>query len=83
MLMFMSCCLLLQCTNDVYQFLTGVPITPHTQFLSLQNPDVLAYYKDVVYFMRYALAAYGWPMYMKMHTATGLCHIMPNLRLVL
>lgn len=33
--------------------------------------------------MRYALAAYGWPVYMMMNTGTGLCKIMPHLRYVL
>lgn len=69
-----------QGSNDVYQFLSGVPIIPQTKFLHLQNPDVLADYKQVVHYMRYALAAYGWPMYMKMNTGTGLCKIMPELR---
>ncbi len=29
---------------------------------------------------RFALAAYGWPMYMMMNTRTGLCKIMPYLK---
>ena len=74
--------LIFQGTNAVYQFLSGVPITPQTKFLHLQNPDVLSDYKQVVHYMRYALAAYGWPMYMKMNAGTGLCKIMPELRLV-
>ena len=41
-----------QGTNDVYQFLSGVPITPSTRFLSLRHQDVLSEYKKVVYYMR-------------------------------
>ena len=70
----------LQGTNDVYQFLSGVPITPGTRFLRLMNPDILAEYRKVIHYMRYALAAYGWPMYMMMNTGTGLCKIMPYIR---
>ncbi|ELT97131.1 hypothetical protein CAPTEDRAFT_139126 [Capitella teleta] len=68
-----------QGSNDVYQFLSGVHITPDTKFLSLKCDDTLKEYQKVVHYMRYALAAYGWPMYMMMETGTGLCKIMPNL----
>ena len=43
--------ILLQGTNEVYQFLSGVPITPQTKFLHLQNQDVLSDYKQVVHYI--------------------------------
>ena len=69
-----------QSNNDVYQFLSGVPIVPNTHFLKLKDPDVLAEYKNVIHYMRYALAAYGCPMFMMMNTGTGLCKILPYVR---
>jgi sn1-specific diacylglycerol lipase len=46
-----------QGTNEVYEFLSGVPITPSTRFLSLRLPEVLHNYKKTVHFMRYVLVA--------------------------
>lgn len=30
--------------------------------------------------MKFAMAAYGWPIFMMMNTGTGLCRLMPYLR---
>ncbi|KAK3595240.1 hypothetical protein CHS0354_021556 [Potamilus streckersoni] len=65
-------------TNDIYQYLSGIPITPRTEFLQLGQPEVLAQYKQVIHYMRFALAAYGWPIYMMMNTGTGLCKMLPH-----
>ncbi|CAB1339284.1 unnamed protein product [Coregonus sp. 'balchen'] len=32
-------------------------------------------YKEVCYYMQFALAAYGWPMYLMRKPACGLCHL--------
>lgn len=32
-------------------------------------------YKDVCYYMLFALAAYGWPMYLMRKPACGLCRL--------
>jgi len=72
-------CYSLQGSNDVYEFLSGVPVTPMTSFVDVSRDDVRQEYMKVVHYMRYALAAYGWPMYM-MTTGTGLCRILPRLR---
>lgn len=32
-------------------------------------------YKDVCYYMLFALAAYGWPMYLMRKPVCGLCHL--------
>ncbi|XP_064627221.1 diacylglycerol lipase-alpha-like [Lineus longissimus] len=69
-----------QGSNDVYQFLSGVAVTPKTRFLRLMDPEVMLDYKNVVYYMHYALAAYGWPMYMMVHTARGCCSLTKHLR---
>ncbi|CAG2189019.1 DAGL [Mytilus edulis] len=69
-----------QSENDVYQYLSGVPIVPKTEFLQLSHPDVMDEYNKVVHYMRFALAAYGWPVFMMTNTGCGLCKITPQLR---
>lgn len=74
--------LLLQDVNDVYRYLSGVAVTPRTQFLQLGQPEVMEQYKKVIHYMKFAMAAYGWPLFMMMNTGTGLCRMMPSLRWV-
>jgi len=50
--------------------------------LDLSNNDNMREYETTLHYMRYALAAYGWPLYMFMNIATGLCRILPRLRSV-
>ena len=69
-----------QDNNDTYRYLSGIPVTPRTQFLQLSQPEVLQQYKLVIHYMRFAMAAYGWPIFMMMNTGTGLCKLMPYLR---
>lgn len=66
--------------NDVYEYLSGTPITPETSFLQLSQPDVLAEYRKVIHYMRLALAAYGWPAVVMMKTDANCCGILPKLR---
>ena len=72
--------LLFQEGNDVYRYLSGVAVTPRTQFLQLGQPEVMQQYKLVIHYMKFAMAAYGWPIFMMMNTGTGLCRIVPYLR---
>ena len=69
-----------QGTNDVYQYLSGVPVTPSTRFLQLTQPEVMGEFIKVIHYMRYALAAYGWPVYVMMNPGTWLCRLLPLLR---
>lgn len=69
-----------QDANDVYRYLSGVAVTPRTQFLQLGQPEVMQQYKLVIHYMKFAMAAYGWPIFMMMNTGTGLCKILPYLR---
>jgi len=64
----------------VYQFLSGVAITPQTKFVSLKNPEMLAEFKAALYYLHYSIAAYGWPIYLLMHRSTGCCKLLPSLR---
>lgn len=69
-----------QDVNDVYRYLSGVAVTPRTEFLQLGQPEVMDQYKMVIHYMKFAMAAYGWPLFMMMNTGTGLCRMMPYLR---
>jgi len=71
--------MMLQGSNDVYEFLSGLAVTPRTTFVDVTRDGTI---QTVTHYMRYALGAYGWPIYMIMHTATGLCRILPRLRSV-
>jgi hypothetical protein len=44
---------MLQSSHEVYQFLSGTPITPSTKFLSLKNRETLSDYKRLVGFVSY------------------------------
>ena len=70
----------MQDQNDIYEFLSGVPITSRTRFLSLHEPDQLEAFQQTAYYMKYALAAYGWPMYLLGHSKTGLCRLTGHMR---
>lgn len=64
--------------NDTYEFLSGVPITPRTQFLPLNDNAVYDFFQCVIHYMQYAISAYGWPMYL-MTDKTGVVKLCPNL----
>lgn len=64
--------------NDTYEFLSGVPVTPRTQFLALNDNTVYDFFQNVIHYMYYAISAYGWPMYLMTNKA-GLLHLCPNL----
>ncbi|XP_048514816.1 diacylglycerol lipase-alpha isoform X4 [Athalia rosae] len=65
--------------NDTYEFLSGVPVTPRTKFLSLTEDGDLGHFQSAIHYMHFALAAYGWPMFLITHS-TGLCQLCTRLR---
>ncbi|XP_035723730.1 sn1-specific diacylglycerol lipase alpha-like isoform X4 [Vespa mandarinia] len=65
--------------NDTYEFLSGVPVTPRTKFLSLTEDGDLGHFQLAIHYMHFALAAYGWPMFLINHS-TGLCQLCTRLR---
>ncbi|KAG7212746.1 hypothetical protein KM043_013011 [Ampulex compressa] len=65
--------------NDTYEFLSGVPVTPRTKFLSLTEAGDLGHFQLAIHYMHFALAAYGWPMFLVNHS-TGLCQLCTRLR---
>ncbi|KAL7406581.1 hypothetical protein ABVT39_022615 [Epinephelus coioides] len=64
-----------QANNDILAFLSGMPVTRNTRYLDLKNSSEMNMYKDVCYYMLFALAAYGWPMYLMRKPACGLCRL--------
>lgn len=72
--------LLLQRKNDTYEYLSGVPVTPNTRFLPLGDAQYYEHFQLVIHYMHYALAAYGWPMFLMTNSATGICQLCTKLR---
>ncbi|XP_042615431.1 diacylglycerol lipase-alpha-like isoform X2 [Cyprinus carpio] len=64
-----------QANNDVLAFLSGIPVTRNTKYLDLKNSSEMAMYKEVCYYMLFAMAAYGWPVYLLRKPACGLCKL--------
>lgn len=74
--------LLFQPTNPVYQILSGVRVTPETKFLSADLDSDLSVLREAHHFMHYAIAIYGWPMYLKRDSTGvgGFCKLCTALR---
>ncbi|XP_063850553.1 diacylglycerol lipase-alpha-like isoform X2 [Scylla paramamosain] len=66
--------------NDIYEFLSGVPITPSTRFLQLSSPEGKEEFEKIVHYMRFALAIYGWPMFVVTSSTAEVCKLCPMLR---
>ncbi|XP_037548641.1 diacylglycerol lipase-alpha [Nematolebias whitei] len=64
-----------QANNDILAFLSGIPVTRNTRYLDLKNSAEMNMYKDVCYYKLFALAAYGWPMYLMRKPGCGLCRL--------
>ncbi|XP_076304469.1 inactivation no afterpotential E isoform X2 [Tachypleus tridentatus] len=67
-------------TNETYQFLSGVPITPKTKFLDINHPLIIDEILTITHYLHYALAVYGWPMFMMVHSGTCCCKLFPYLK---
>uniref|UniRef100_A0A8C6SC63 Diacylglycerol lipase-alpha n=1 Tax=Neogobius melanostomus TaxID=47308 RepID=A0A8C6SC63_9GOBI len=68
-----------QANNDIIAFLSGMPVTRNTRYLDLKHSGEMNMYKEVCYYMLFALAAYGWPMYLMRKPACGLCRLASSL----
>lgn len=67
--------------NDIYDYLSGIPITSETKYFNLNNTANLSMYQDMIYFFDYAAASYGWPMYIMNSTNRFACFkLLPNLK---
>ncbi|XP_011260986.1 sn1-specific diacylglycerol lipase alpha isoform X6 [Camponotus floridanus] len=65
--------------NDTYEFLSGVPVTPRTKFLSLTEDGDLGHFQLAIHYMHFALAAYGWPMFL-VGSSTEFCQLCTRLQ---
>ncbi|XP_048578810.1 diacylglycerol lipase-alpha isoform X2 [Nematostella vectensis] len=54
--------------------------TSNARVLNLNNKEEFLLYKEIAYFMNHALAAYGWPIYMKNHVLCGCCKLGKSFR---
>ncbi|KAM4617535.1 diacylglycerol lipase-alpha isoform 1-T2 [Discoglossus pictus] len=64
-----------EANNDILAFLSGMPVTKETKYLDLKNAQEMQRYKEVCYYMLFALAAYGWPMYLIRKPTCGICRL--------
>ena len=66
--------------TDIYEFLSGVGVTSKTRFLCLNEAEQLEAFQLTAHYMKFALAAYGWPMYLLGHSSNGLCLLCTDVR---
>ncbi|NXB23264.1 DGLA lipase, partial [Rhagologus leucostigma] len=64
-----------EANNDILAFLSGMPVTRNTKYLDLKNTQEMQRYREVCYYMLFALAAYGWPIYLMRKPTCGLCRL--------
>ncbi|XP_059484399.1 diacylglycerol lipase-alpha-like [Neocloeon triangulifer] len=50
------------------------------KLVALDEPEESAQFRSVVHFMKFALGAYGWPMYVITHSACDTCRLCSKLR---
>ena len=70
---------LFQSTNSVFQFLSGVRVTPETQFLDISGVDS-GVILEIHHFMHFAVGMYGWPMYLRKNTGIATLRLCSSLR---
>ena len=64
----------------VDQYLSGIPIKADTKFLDISTADDSHLMNDLIYYMNYSLAIFGWPLQV-IDDPCMLCCIYPYLRL--
>ncbi|KAI1301229.1 Diacylglycerol lipase-alpha [Halotydeus destructor] len=66
--------------NAIYQYLSGAQVTPSTKFLDMTDPKVVSDIESLVHYLHYAMAVYGWPIYVMTKNVTGCCQLCPYLK---
>ncbi|KAF6032247.1 hypothetical protein EB796_009466 [Bugula neritina] len=64
-----------QPTNDIYQYLSGMAISPRTKFLTLKDENMQSEFTCMLHFAEYALAAYGYQGQYFFYPAKACCRI--------
>lgn len=70
-------------SSGVFQYLSGVGIGANTRFMDVTSPKETALIENLIYYLHYAMAGYGWPfvLYSKSVSCMDLCpylHISPT-----
>ncbi|KAG5681216.1 hypothetical protein PVAND_010670 [Polypedilum vanderplanki] len=65
--------------HGIYEYLSGVPITERTKFLALNDSRDYEHFQSIIHYMYFAMASYGWPMYLITHKS-GICDLFPKLK---
>lgn len=60
--------------------MSGVPITPETKFLDINNHAAVQDIKTLIHYLHYATAVYGWPLFFMVNKASACIQICPYLR---
>ncbi len=64
--------------EKVFQYLSGVPVTPETAFLDLGHPVVVQEVGNLIHYLHYCLAIYGWPMYLVANSPADWCALLKH-----
>ncbi|XP_018908023.2 diacylglycerol lipase-alpha isoform X1 [Bemisia tabaci] len=59
--------------NETFEYLSGVAVTSNTKFVAVGDENHVHLFQTVIHYMHYALAAYGWPMFLITHTVPDTC----------
>lgn len=66
--------------SGVLQILSSVPVTKSSRFLDLSKPDESHLLAELIYFLNYSLAIFGWPLY-ALDGLYKVCCLLPYLTL--
>lgn len=58
-----------------FQFLSGLSINEETQFLDLRQSTDSDYIHNLIHYLHYAIAIYGWPLYVMKNKSSGCFHL--------
>ncbi|KAH7644150.1 sn1-specific diacylglycerol lipase alpha-like protein [Dermatophagoides farinae] len=64
----------------IFQFLSGAAITAETKFLDLTHVLVIREVYNLIHYLHYSLAIYGWPMYMVANQPSQWFHLLKHIK---
>lgn len=64
----------------IERYLSNAPITPETEFLDISTAQDSHLINDLIYYMNYSMAIFGWPLQV-FGDPCSLCCMCPHLRL--
>lgn len=66
--------------EKIFQFLSGAPITSETKFLDLTHLLVIKEIYNLIHYLHYSMAIYGWPMYMAVNPPSKWCRLLNHVK---